>query len=1412
MLTSNLFLLSIGVLTLVVCVVLGAVLYFAAHGARTKPEGERKIVRLRSDSLRTAFRQAVELIEGNIASRAERYNVPWIMVLNEGDERQPLPIAQSGVASALGADASSAASTQGIAWNFFDRGVVIDIKAAWLGSPDDDGDEKPWDEFLGLCRSYRPQRPFDSVVVTVPADMLLAGDTDAQLELVRRAKLAHRRLWLAQNRFAVRFAVYVVVTGCEALPGFAAFARALPESMRSSMLGWSSPYDLSTTYQPDWIDTAMACMTGAVSDATAELFALAPGDQDARAFLMLPSRIEGLRAQLQRYVEELLRPSAYHEPFFFRGIYLTGDSSEIAQDGVALTGDAAGAGEGLDAALVADADGRGALDGSTRDALVLYEERANRVEPLFGAGGERGDRHDRNDRNEAGDMLNELMLQPAFLRDLFEKKIFAEYGLTRPSRSQHLSRPVVHRALRWGGIVLLGGWGIGLVAASWQLHYRNVELVAALGELHSVGQQRAMAAQHTQDLSPDWYRREALSLIAMNQRLAAETSSSFFMPGSWSLFDDLDRRVRDRFEQAFGDVAVTAIQRELLARVSQLTGVGRDPSSGQLITGDDCIAPEGMDSAQRQPGSLSVDDLPELRAMQRYVGSIDQLDATLRALQQLQRPDPRNAEALRLVVRYTLGAELQGNVSGSLPFFYRDPDGGRSYAGDATTLTGTGLAVLQQPVRCTFEKGTQRLDDRLFRNNALLVAERAVKDHLGNLSLAGTAGGDAGQMTADYRSIVAGINAQQDLLAAGKGAWMRREQFSPGPVYERLFAQAAQNRLIGAEIVAQDRDRSGTAFQVFRSELVQRFGGPDSGVVWLDKDGRYALAPGRVALRDGLTALLNQPFMAAPRDLALPVLPEGAVIVWDRAQLDKALTLGDTRKRFLAEGLTGLPAAAQPAIGQALDMQFARLATDAVAAAATVTPVQGDPDSASFDAANARLVRIKAMLAEMGANARIEDLDMLVSRDALAHLRAVDDALTQAELYATRPAATSDGVRPPRSLLVAAFGVPDAAGLAPYLAQQSARALALGHEASFYLAALDATDLATPLAQRWQAINRDLERYQLKNPNSSLLNLEQFVQTVAAEQGDGGCMEKFAARPSASGGDDYFAQRHAQLYDKLLATCSRGYTFDLRQQWGDFSTAFNRSVAGRQPFGGAIPVREDGSASADFGELGGVLKRYQGVSATFVAARGTTGVRSNVAGVPVRQFVDNFNHVRTLLAPLYPSDAGAPTGYDVGVEFRASRDGEIAGNQVIDWTLTFGAQSVSMRDAPHPLHWDYGMPVVLTLRFAKDSPLVALNDPQQRALSTDGRTLTWQFNDPWALITAISRQRVADSSLRADAASQLLRLEFPLGAANPTDAPLLPKESRGRVFLRVTLMPAGRKTPLPWPRSFPTRAPEWSAL
>lgn len=120
------------------------------------------------------------------------------------------------------------------------------------------------------------------------------------------------------------------------------------------------------------------------------------------------------------------------------------------------------------------------------------------------------------------------------------------------------------------------------------------------------------------------------------------------------------------------------------------------------------------------------------------------------------------------------------------------------------------------------------------------------------------------------------------------------------------------------------------------------------------------------------------------------------------------------------------------------------------------------------------------------------------------------------------------------------------------------------------------------------------------------------------------------------------------------------------------------------------------------------------------------------------------------------------------------------------------------------------MPVTLVLRFAKNSPLTAKNDPAQRDFATDGNTLTWQFSDPWALLSFIAQQRVADTTVRASAGGSLLKFEFPLETSNTADAALVSKYPRGRVFVRVRLAPGGKKIPLAWPSNFPTHAPIWS--
>ncbi|RYZ10776.1 MAG: type VI secretion protein IcmF, partial [Comamonadaceae bacterium] len=465
-----------------------------------------------------------------------------------------------------------------------------------------------------------------------------------------------------------------------------------------------------------------------------------------------------------------------------------------------------------------------------------------------------------------------------------------------------------------------------------------------------------------------------------------------------------------------------------------------------------------------------------------------------------------------------------------------------------------------------------------------------------------------------------------------------------------------------------------------------------------------------------------------------------------------------------------------------------------------------DAQAAAFEAARQRLSKVQALLTELSATAQAADLRGLSSRDALERLQVVDEAFVQSELYAMR-GRDFQGWRGERGPVLVAFGVSDAASLNAYLGQQFARIEALGKLAETYIAALDSAGAGSVLAQRWQAINRDLERYRLKNPNSSLLLLEQFLAQAGTEIDRGTCSAKLAGKAPASRVGDYFAERHAQLYGALLARCFELHFRDHQEQWEQFAGRFNRSLAGRHPFA-SIASRE--FQIADFDEVGEVLKAFDPVQRLLKENRVESNTGFAMPGQAARRFVAQFERVRDFLAPLYPTEEGAQRGYDLSVEFRSNQSAEIEGNKIIDWRLEVGDQSIQQRDPPRTLRWEYGMPVSLVLRLAKDSPLAARGDGLQPALTTDGQTVNYRFTDPWALFTLAQRQKEAETVQRADGRSQLLKFEFPLAPVVAGDAAKLPAGAAARVFVRLALTPAGKKTPVLWPASLPVRAPEWN--
>jgi type VI secretion system protein ImpL len=237
----------------------------------------------------------------------------------------------------------------------------------------------------------------------------------------------------------------------------------------------------------------------------------------------------------------------------------------------------------------------------------------------------------------------------------------------------------------------------------------------------------------------------------------------------------------------------------------------------------------------------------------------------------------------------------------------------------------------------------------------------------------------------------------------------------------------------------------------------------------------------------------------------------------------------------------------------------------------------------------------------------------------------------------------------------------------------------------------------------------------------------------------------------------------------------------------------------------ATPASSRQPADAD--DLAAVLRAFERAH----RALADTALPRTVAQVAeLRRFDEQMERVRAFLAPLFPTEEGAVGGHDVQVEFRANQAAEIEGSAIIEWSLSVGPQTLRHRDSPRPLRWEPGMPVTLTLRLARDAPARPVADPAQPMLLVDDRTVSYRFQDPWALLGLIQRHREAEAGPRGDGRSQLLRFEFPLQISAELPG-LAPSTSRARVYVRMVVSAPGKRTPLVWPGHFPSQAPVWNA-
>ncbi|MDT7807540.1 MAG: type secretion system protein ImpL [Acidobacteriota bacterium] len=1368
------------ILLVIILVVLGIVLgiYLLLRRARTRavaaqsrpvpaaaaPVGFIQQTASSSIGLKTSFARSLRALRGHVTRRDYRYRLPWFLLVGEEQSGKTTLLAESGMNLPLGRPSEHVYGVrQALNWFFFDRAVVLDVAGELvLRSDCETSNGRGWATLSRLLQKHRPERPLDGVVLTIPCSDLIAGRglaPDQRARVEQKAVCLYRKLWQAQKQLGMSFPVYVIVTKCDEVPGFQSFSRELPTRMREEMFGWSAPYTLETAYRPEWVGEAFQNVYRYLFQSQVEVLAERGDIEDRDGIFLLPSEMQQLRAPLQLYLDQIFKESSFHDSFFFRGLYFCGDAGEDTATAALLP--------------VPSVETASAEDWTETSPDPFAPPAATLEAPQT--------------------------RRPAFVRDLFEKKIFLEDMLARPLIKARLSRnrTVFAAQVLSLAIPIIGCAGLLVTYAG--LERRRDELQELLShEEQDLNEVKALRGgrngrPHMSDFYDDYYRQSSYEPQAAPRRAAVYADAalgsgvggpatatplpdvgappepsedathdneqhlltamskvggrryySVFIPSSW--FSDLNERTRESMVSAFQYVILEGMRLGLDERTESF-----------------------LQAAPIEGGFSSVSPAP-----QTVPGSYIAPAAGTRG------PSPLYDQS------YVPGDD--GTLHGFIEHFTELRANRALYEG----LIREGSGSLEDLKSLATYLGHNMPPEGFDTNNELY--KEALRQARGR---------PLAVRSADVQRAVAAKVAEMTEV-----------------LYQRSF----------------ERQTSAVSFgylnDIAQTEaLLQR---PE--YTWLSTyvfDARSSfhemtLSSGLRELRVALEGLSRESFMAGgaggvPR---VPPLPRRQ-LVWDGEMLRRAVALCADYERFTS-GRGEYSKNLDDSVREAALAQLKAKVSALVAGAQHYQPAPPAPGEAAMLAGlDAEVRSLEATQEPLGQLLAATDRLSIDSglRTALASqltylLEAVDGQFQSERFYTmARPNFSWwDGAAKP--IAPVAFGADSTDDLASYLAAQRKRITHLARDMAapvFNFAAAQNVPVR-PARVDWGELLATLSGYDDKQPGNSLSVLEGFILSGMDKVDVDRCQE-FDGGADVAPSRDFFIRRRNYLRALLKEQCNAlaaARTKHVRERdvetrllslsnYSQIADKFNKTLAGRFPFGeaeGSPYVEADPEAVVAFFTL---LDQQGEAARDALRANPQLGAQGDAAW----DFLDRMDKVRAFFSGYLDKKTGP--ALDFNVEFRVNREHEDGAGQIMDWTLDVGNTKYRYLGKELTGRWVIGEPVRLTLRWAGNSPVMPYSASESPNFKARDRIAVFEYKNRWSLLSMMLRQRPSPgdfSPYGVDLAPYSLKFRIPTRpGGNAFDSqPEGLRSDEARVFMRVSLLAPGAKEPLVLPE-FPARAP-----
>ncbi len=1124
--------------------------------------------------LRTSFRKTLSLLRTNYPGSDYRYKTPWYLMVGESSCGKSTLLNHAGLHLPFGEpEEIRTGIKQKCTWWFFDKGIVLDVLGDFiLKSDEESSNDRGWRSLLRLLQKYRMKRPIDGVVLTIPCTDLIGPAKEKEERMARihrKAEVLAQKLWTAQKILGLRFPVYVMVTKCDEIAGFQSFCAEIPDHLYNNMFGWSNPYNVDTVYSNDWIEESFNNIYRDLSRTQTEVIADGIQVADTDSFFLFPSLFATLQESLRIYLNYIFKESTYREPFAFRGIYFSGHHN------------------------------------SEQTAAADMSEENEADTPMDEMIGE-------------GNTLKPKAKTPIFVRHFLEQKVFSEQGLTRPVLGTFISENRRIRAAQaavLAFLIIIGGgtwWATERISREQGTVSTVLEGIA--NDISQIKDQNvdtsslALFKQLKGDSGSSPFKEYALHLIQGMTNISTNDLNSVFLPSSY--FDSVKGNILGALTLAYDAVILESMFVELNRKAKKVledtptTILAEFPkNSPELTQQADFVALQTLvddwnaleSNAALYNGLKESDSLQDLGKVVKYLYAFD-LPPNFYTDAGYYHAALKNSR-YRTFQTEIFGFKARIQVRRLSSSFYEQfmtnnilLTNAQSLATDIDQfpLEPWGTPELNQFQ--TLQEQIGQFEDLLESDQVSWLQQRewnlggdftAVMDQIEKTRFLGrdlrneveTNGRSRfdklreGLAEVDSRLIGPILTVQQDLLSEAQSAFK-------GIKASQLIRQGRRVR----QVVKNPKSITRVAEQEVRRQeaAAKRNAGSEESVIPTNiASDPIQVAEPLLTLETALDNFLNQRFVTdEPTQKLTTQLVEGSRLRWDEERLKRAIETTIPYQDFEESGLPNFPVSFRNTLRQVALQRLQTRMLGLLAEAQTFEPETNAGTPTMVEASLeqninefkevsdtlAQLLNVLDQLDLVRIQTQLEDLVVAQAYDLLS---TVDNILEADPLYVVASQSFSNW-NGEEVLTKALFGIDETAELRPYLDAQRTRMHDLAnHFAAPVLGVLGDPQMSagvnsSALVIKWQNILSELSQYDQKNPNNSIILLEDFILVGMDQITLPNCFD--STKPKQSSGFNFFQRREQQLLRQIRRRCGELANSEAQEIFNDTVTFFDQTT------------------------------------------------------------------------------------------------------------------------------------------------------------------------------------------------------------------------------------------------------------